>query len=381
MGGSAKDRNGIVLAKSEEAKRYQIKTAETIWEAKQKCPHLLVVPPHYDEYLKYSKKAQEIYYRYTDQVEPYGLDECWLDVSGSVHLFGDGKVIADELRESFKRELNLSISVGVSFNKVFAKLGSDMKKPDATTCISRESWKEIVWPLEASELIGIGRATKRKLNSRAIFTLGDLAVTDPRVIKNLLGKPGVDLWNYANGRDTSRVRPVDISMPIKSIGNGTTCRFNLKNPEAVWRVLYALAQNVSRRLRKHHLSARSVQISVRASNLIFMQYQSPLPYPSQCAKEIARAGHELFKERYQWDQEVRAVAIRAINLAPQGEPMQISMEYSYRDHLRLDAIEKTMIDIREKFGKESISPASLLNDKNIPSRGLDHVGMPGPVYQ
>lgn len=381
VGGSERERHGIVLAKSEEAKRYGIKTAETLYEARKKCPHLLVVPPHYDEYLKVSKAAQAIYYRYTDQVEPYGLDECWLDVTGSLHLFGSGKEIADEIRETFINELDLTISAGVSFNKIFAKLGSDLKKPNATTCIPEEHFKELIWGLPASELLGVGRATTAKLASRAIFTIGDLAAAHPGMIKRLLGKPGLDLWHYANGRDYSRVKPVLLQVPIKTVGNGTTCVENLVGGEEVWRVMYALAQNVSRRLRSYQLEARGVQIGIRNSDLGSQQWQAPLALPTQNAKEIAQAAHQLFSSVYGWEKEVRAVTVRAINLQSAALPLQLSLFNDFFEHERLDVIERTMLLVNEKFGARSIVPASLLSKNKIPSRGLDHVGMPNAMYR
>lgn len=381
VSGGEKERHGIVLAKSEEAKAYGIKTAETLVEARKKCPHLLVVPPHYDEYLRISKLAQDIYYRYTDQVEPFGLDECWLDVTGSTHLFGSGKKIADELRETFIKELDMTISAGVSFNKIFAKLGSDMKKPNATTCIPKESFREIVWPLDASELMGVGRATTRKLASRDIHTLGELAAAHPAMIKRLLGKPGLDLWDYANGRDYSRVKPLDLQIAVKTVGNGTTCVENLVGAEEVWRVMYALAQNVSKRLRSYELEAGGVQITVRDSELNFQQWQAPLPLHTQNAKELALAAHKLFSSVYQWRREVRAVTVRAINLRSAHAPLQLDLFVDIFEHERLDIIERTMLTVNEKFGPRSLLPASLLGKNKIPKRGLDHVGMPSPMYR
>lgn len=381
VGGSERDRHGIVLAKSEEAKAYGIKTAETLYEARKKCPHLVVVPPQYGEYLKVSKAAQEIYYRYTNQVEPFGLDECWLDVTGSTHLFGSGKKIADELREVFISELDVTISCGVSFNKIFAKLGSDFKKPNATTCIYEETFREQVWPLHCSELMGIGRATTKKLASRAIYTLGDFAEASPHMIKRLLGKPGVELWHFVNGRDFSRVKPAELGVPVKTVGNGTTCVENLVGEEEVWRVMYALSQNVSRRLRSYELEARGVQITIRESDLQFKQWQAPLPLPTQCAKEIASAAHGLFKSVYSWEKEVRAVTVRAINLRQDSLPIQLNMFSNFFEHERLDVIEKTMLAVKARFGPQSIMPASLLAQNKIPSAELDHVGMPSPMYR
>lgn len=202
--GSTEDRHGIVLAKSDLAKKAGIKTGMVNWEARQLCKDLIVVPPHYDQYLKYSKLTQAIYQRYTDLIEPFGMDECWLDVTGS-NLYGSGKEIAEKIRKSCREELGLTVSIGVSYNKIFAKLGSDMKKPDAITEISRETFKEKVWPLDCSEMIYCGRATSAKLAKYGIHTIGEVAAAEPAFLKRLLGVNGLALWNYANGTDTSRV--------------------------------------------------------------------------------------------------------------------------------------------------------------------------------
>ena len=215
--GSAENRHGIVLAKSELAKKAGVKTGMVNWEARQRCPGLIVVKPQYDQYLKYSELARNIYQRYTDQVEPYGMDECWLDVTGSKCVCGDGMTIAENIRQEIKDELGLTVSIGVSYNKIFAKLGSDMKKPDAVTEISRETFKEKEWPLPASDLLFVGRATAAKLSNYGIYTIGDIAATEPDFLKRLLGVNGLQLWQYASGKDDSPVMHRDFVSPIKSV--------------------------------------------------------------------------------------------------------------------------------------------------------------------
>ena len=173
--GDPNSRHGIILAKNEPAKKFGIQTAETIWQAKKKCPDLVLLPPHHDLYREYSRKVNAIYDEYTDLVEPFGIDESWLDVTHTLHLFGgDARALADALRERMKRQLGLTLSVGVSFNKVFAKLGSDYKKPDATTVISRENWKELVWPLQVGDLLYVGGAARKLLKQYGITTIGQL---------------------------------------------------------------------------------------------------------------------------------------------------------------------------------------------------------------
>jgi DNA polymerase-4 len=226
--GSTESRHGIVLAKSELAKKKGVKTGMVNWEARQCCPGIIMVPPQ-RRVSKYSKLTRAIYERYTDQVEGYGMDECWVDVSGSRTMFGDGMKIAEEIRETVKAELGLTVSIGVSFNKIFAKLGSDMKKPDAITAISTDDFKEKIWPLPASDLLYVGRATTKKFDSYGIHTIGDIANQSQDFLKRLLGVNGLALWSYANGLDSSRVMPGDYESPVKSVGHGITCNADLDN--------------------------------------------------------------------------------------------------------------------------------------------------------
>jgi len=230
VGGDVENRHGIILAKNYHAKKYGIQTGEALWQAQQKCRDLIIVPPHYEEYLKYSKLAREIYAQYTDQIEPYGMDECWLDVSGSRNISGSGEEIANKLRKQMYFELGLTISVGVSFNKIFAKLGSDMKKPDATTVIPEDTFREKIWHLPASDMLGVGRATEKVLNSYCINTIGDLAHAPRELLKRRLGKCGEMIIDYANGLDHSRVAPFDYELPIKSVGHGITTKEDLESP-------------------------------------------------------------------------------------------------------------------------------------------------------
>ena len=290
--GSTEERHGIVLAKSDLAKKAGVKTGMVNWKARQLCPGLIVVPPQYDQYLKYSKLARQIYHRYTDLVEPYGMDECWLDVTGS-GVCGTGMEIAEAIRQTTKEELGLTVSIGVSFNKIFAKLGSDMRKPDAITEIKWDNFKEKIWPLDAAELLYVGRATENKLAQYGIRTIGDLAKTSPDTLRHMLGINGLKLWMYANGTDTSRVMHKDFVSPVKSIGHGITCTADLQTPEDVFRVMLELSQDVGHRLRVHELMACGVQVSVRTNDLYGSQYQCKLPFRTQLPNEIAGAGFHL----------------------------------------------------------------------------------------
>ena len=379
--GSTENRHGIVLAKSEKAKKAGVKTGMVNWEAKQLCPELITVPPQYDQYLKYSKMAREIYGRYTDNVEPFGMDECWLDVTASQRAFGSSMKIAEEIRTACREELGLTVSIGVSFNKIFAKLGSDMKKPDAITEITTENFREKVWPLHCSEMIYCGPATTRKLEDRGVHTIGDVAHTDPALLKSWFGINGLALWRYANGTDQSRVMHKDFVSPIKSVGHGITCTADLENNEEVHRVMIELSQDVGHRLRINELSARGVQIWVRANDLFGLQFQCKLPFKTQIPDEIADAAFRLFLARYQWTKAVRAVCVRAIDLIPRNSPEQISMFddtelREKREHAQ-DAIE----EIRERFGKQAIFNATALFGLKMPDDGRDTVKMPGLMFQ
>ena len=379
--GSTEDRHGIVLAKSEKAKKAGIKTGMVNWEARQLCKDLIVVPPQYDQYLKYSKLTQSIYQRYTDLIEPFGMDECWLDVTGSRMVCGDAMTIAEDIRRSVREELGLTVSIGVSYNKIFAKLGSDMKKPDAITEIRRDTFQEKVWPLHCSEMIYCGRATTAKLANFGIHTIGDVAKTDPSFLKQLLGVNGVALWRYANGTDSSRVMHRDFVSPVKSVGHGITCVSDLENDEEVWKVILALCQDVGHRLRLHELSARGVQIAVRGNDLFGSQFQCKLPFRTQLPSEIGAAAFRLFQERYRWGSKVRAVTVRAIDLVSQNEADQLSMFVDTERLTRREKLEDAIEKLRGRFGKHAITYGILLGDLKMPDDGRHSVKMPGMMYQ
>ena len=276
--GSTEERHGIVLANRESKSRSE--TGMVNWQAKHICKDLIIVPPQYDQYLKYSRLTQEIYGRYTDMIEPFGMDECWLDVTGS-GVCGRPLQIAESIRKTVREELGLTVSIGVSYNKIFAKIGSDMKKPDAVTEITSQTFREKVWPLDASEMIYCGNATTKKLASYGIHTIGDVARAQPEFLKRLLGVNGLALWTYANGTDCSRVMHKDFVSPVKSIGHGITCNADLDNNDEVWKVILELCQDIGHRLRVHELSARTVQVFVRGNDLFGSQFQCKLPFKTQ----------------------------------------------------------------------------------------------------
>ena len=380
--GSTEDRHGIVLTASYPAKRMGVKTGAANWQARQCCPGLICVPPHYELYLKYSKLVRRIYARYTDDIEPFGMDENWLAIPyGRGDVEREGRMIAEEIRRSVREEIGLTVSIGVSFSKIFAKLGSDMKKPDAVTVISRANFQEKVWPLAVSELLYVGPATTRRLMSMNVMTIGDLAKADPELIRSRLGKNGVMLWRFANGADHSPVMPAEFVPPIKSVGHGTTCVCDLEAEYPVWLVLYELAQDVGHRLRKNALAARGVQITVKDNDLAYRQYQTPLPFPSQSPLEIAQAGFALFRQHYFWEKPVRALTIRGINLVSARQPVQLDMFCNAEARERRRALDDCVDEIRRRFGNRAICAASLMGDLKMAQDKCETVMMPGLMYQ
>lgn len=378
--GATETRHGIVLAKSELAKKAGVKTGMPNWEAEKLCPNLILVPPHYEQYIKYSRLARAIYEEYTDLVEPYGMDECFLDVTDSVKLFGSGEAIANELRQRMKDEMGLTISVGVSYNKVLAKMGSDMKKPDAVTVIEREDLPVKLWPLPVGDLFYCGRATTRKLKRYSIHTIGDLAKADPKFIQNLLGKNGVILQGYAQGIDVSPVASRHDLSPIKSIGHGITCVADLYTPEDVWRVMLELAQDVGHKLRIHHLKARGVQISVRHKDLFSLQRQGKLSSPTRVPLDIALQGKKLFEELVASGADIlpaRAVTIRAIDLQDENAPYIDSLFDDVDKSQKRQKLYDTIDDLRKRYGKEIVREAVLLEDTKMPQYRDHDLTLPG----
>ena len=351
--GSEDDRHGIVLAKSYEAKKSGVKTAETVWQAKKKCPNLIIVPPQYEEYKKYSKLIQNIYYSYTDQVEPFGLDECWLDVTGSLKLFGNVENIAEEIKERVKKEIGVTVSIGVSFTKTFAKLGSDLKKPDAITYISKENFKNIVWPLVTNEIIGVGKSTFKILEEMNLKTIGELANCDISLLEQKLGKHGRILWKRVNGIDDEIV---DANMYIaspKSIGNGKTFRNDLTKINDIRSAFQNLTYEISNKLKKHRLEAKNIQIVIRDNQFNDKQLQCELPTITSSSLIITNTAMDLFK-KYKWNKPIRALTIRAINLIEEGTNDQISLFEEKDEYEKIKKIDKVMFEINNKFGPNSV---------------------------
>ena len=361
VAGDVEARHGIVLAKNYEAKARGVQTAEPLWKAKKKCPDIVFVAPHYELYEKYSRWAREIYYEYTDMIEPFGLDECWLDVSGSLSLFGDGKFVADSIRRKIKKELGLTVSVGVSFNKVFAKLGSDMKKPDATTIIGIDDFKEKIWGLPASDMLFVGRKTYEKMKRFGLYTIGDVANTDPYLMKSLFGKNGELLYEYANGRDDSPVSIVGDSPPPKSIGNSTTPPRDLLNDNDIDIILYQLCESVSARMRREGVVCKTVQLHVRYSDLRTLERQMKLDYPNRTAKMLYESARYLMKKHRLLGEPIRSLGVRASELE-WNFAEQLSFFPDVMDIQRAEVIENTVDRLREKYGSPALRRGIMLTD-------------------
>ncbi len=364
VGGDVEKRRGIVLTKNEVAAKYNIKTGEAIWQARQKCPQLVCLPPNFPLYLRYSRLARDIYARYTDRIEPFGLDECWLDVTGS-GLFGDGLQIAEEIRERVKFELGITVSIGVSYNKIFAKLGSDYKKPDAVTLITKKNFKSIVWPLPASDLLYVGRATTGKLRNCGIYTIGDLACRTPEYLHTVFGKVGYMLYAFANGLDAEPVCALGDTAVIKSIGNSTTAPRDLENETDVKIVYYVLAESVARRMREQGFRCRTVCVSVRDNELVSFIRQCKLKRYTANAKEIAESAMDLFRQNYTWPKPIRSVGISCTDFEHENSHFQLDFYESYEKRAKMESLDKTVDTLKSRFGNYCIQRGLMLSDAGL----------------
>ena len=356
--GDPTERHGIILAKNEPAKRCGVKTAETIWKAKQKCPGLILLPPHHRLYAEYSKKINAVYGEYTDLVEPFGIDESWLDVTNSLHLFGgDARALADTLRGRIKREFGLTISVGVSFNKVFAKLGSDYKKPDATTVIARDNWRDIVFPLPVGDLLFVGRSAQELLGRYGVRTIGELSKCSEEMLETLMGKMGSQLYRYANGLDDSPVRGAADRGPIKSVGNSTTFRRDLTRWDEVQSGISLLSDSVAMRLRRYGLYCGGVQVGIKNSRFQVFSRQTTLDHSTHLMREINDTALRLAKDLWKAPDPIRLLSVTALHLTEEAQ------SYRQLDLLGTDdtqqekqeAVESAMDALRKKFGRGVIS--------------------------
>ena len=382
VGGDPEARHGIVLTADYTAKRYGVKTGMALWQAKQVCPEITFLPPRMDLYLRFSRMAHEIYADYTDRQEPYGIDECWLDVTGSASLKGDGLLIAKEISSRINYELGITVSIGVSFNKIFAKLGSDYKKPDAITTMNKDEFQQKAWPLPVSDLLYVGTSTNKKLRELGIKTIGNLAQTDESVLNSRLGKMGSILWAFANGYDDSPVKIENTSAPIKSVGNSTTTPKDMETDEDVKIVLYILAESVAARLRENGFRCRTVEITMRDNDLYHFSRQLKLPNASSITKEIAEAGYQLYKENYRlpadleelqsaerafYQKPLRSIGIRGTDLVTDNYWEQLDLFSDPERREKLGKVDAAVDEIRKRFGFYSIQRGLMYRDRILSS--------------
>lgn len=365
VGGDPEQRHGIILAKNEAAKKFRVATGEPLWQAKQKCPDLTIVPPHFSRYLYFSKLVREIYLEYTDQVEPFGIDECWLDVTGSTCIYGNGIQIAEQIRKRIWNELGVTVSIGVSNNKITSKLGSDYKKPNAITEITLENYKQIVYPLPVSSLLYVGPATSRKLCERGIHTIGQLAQTDQRLLTRWFGKMGGLLSVFSNGLDRSPVAKFDECAAVKSIGNSTTTCRDMENDEDIRMIFTVLAESVAARVREQGLKGETLCIFVRDNTLHSFTRQQKLPYPCCLAQDMVKVAMELFRKYYDWTAPVRSIGLSIGDFVYENAPVQMDLYGSYQSAVQQEKLAQTVDILRRRFGNGCIQRAVVLLDREL----------------
>lgn len=371
VSGSTKERHGIVLTANYLAKKRGVKTGMANWQAREACPGLYAVPPRYNDYIQFSGFIRDIYSEYTDRYEAFGLDENWLDLTGCVSSFSQGEKVVHEIRERVKRELGLTVSIGLADNKVFAKLGSDMKKPDACTIIPRDSFKEIVWPLPVGDLLYVGRATETKLQSQYINTIGDLAKTEPDRLKRWFGKVGLVLHAFANGEDRSMVAPADFESPVKSVGNSQTCPRDLETDTDVKIMIYALSDSVGARLMELGMYATTVEFSFLDNELKYYgSRQCKIQVPTNISGEIADTAFRLFKKCYgHWPKPLRKVGVKGLDLVGMDIPRQISIFEDANKMAAKEELERVLNGLRCRYGNKTIQRAIMYTD--IELSGVD----------
>ena len=368
VGGSEETRHGIVLTGNEKAKKlYGIKTGMSLADARLLCPKLIVMPPNYPRYIRFSKMLRRIYSDYTDMIEPFGLDECWLDVTGSRLLFGAPEKIADEIRKRVKFELGITVSVGVSWNKIFAKLGSDYKKPDAVTVINKDNYKKIVYPLPVSDLLMVGPATTRKLKNHGIYTIGELADAPPEMLAAFLGKMGYVLHSFSNGYENAPVGVSGSTPLIKSVGNGITAPRDLMNEEDIKSVQYVLAESVARRLREQGLKGKVVSIGIRDKNLFSFTRQSKLSSATNDTRKLQSTALKLFNSNYSFETmpPVRSLTVSVSELSDENDSFQLDMFEDNELAERLDRLNHTVDGLKDRFGSDCVRQAFLLKDEKL----------------
>ena len=360
VGGSTESRHGIILTKNEIASKYGLTVGEPLWKARQKCPDLIIVPPNYPLYIRFSKLARMIYEDYSEYIEPFGLDESWLDVSGDLR---SGEEIAEDIRRRVKEELGITVSIGVSFNKIFAKLGSDYKKPDAITVINRQNYKDIAHPLPCGDLLMVGRSSERKLLYYGINTIGDIANSDIEFLRSILGKHGENLWYFANGLDSSPVKHKDEVSQVKSVGNSTTTPRDLINNNDVKTVFRVLCESVSTRLREQGLKGKTLSIWVRDNKLSSFTRQKRMKAYTDISTELLDNAMELFLNNYVWNSNIRSLGVSVCDFDFEYEQFDFAKSVEKRD--KLEKIETTVDGLKRRFGNFCVVRACQLSDREL----------------
>ena len=361
VAGDSEKRKGIILAKNIPAAAFGIKTGEPIWKARQKCPDLITVPPSFDDYIKISRRVRKIYEEYSGRVEAFGIDECWLDISDITKDFEQAKLIADDIRKRIQNEIGITASCGVSFNKVFAKLASDIKKPDATTVIRPNNYKDIVWQLPADAMLFVGRSTKNAFSRLNIHTIGDIANTDVKSLEFIFGKNGIKMWNNANGVDEDAVIYADISYEVKSVGNSVTTAHDLVCDDDVKIVLFSLCETVSARMRKMGIICNTVQLYVKDCELNSYQRQTKLNIPNRTVLSLFDNTYDMYLTHHTSGKPIRALGVRVSELSPDDDE-QLSIDPETIKLYKCERLDLAADSIRERFGESAIKRGILLTD-------------------
>ncbi|MBQ8202337.1 MAG: DNA polymerase IV [Clostridia bacterium] len=361
VAGDPEGRHGIILAKNMPAKRMGVQTGEAIWQAKQKCPNLILMPPHHERYEELSQKINHIYLDVTDQVEPFSVDESWLDVTGSRRLFGDGAAIANLLRQRVRDSLGITISVGVSDNKTWAKMGSDYKKPDATTVITRENVAELLYPLPIRDMLFVGHAAAEALRRRGVYTIGALAATPPETLRRWMGKNGESLCRMVHGLDFAPVKRWGERDPVKSVGNSLTYPYDLLGKEAWHAGLMPLCDSVGARLRAQHLKCRTVTLAVKDPGFQVISRQRTLEVPTNQTLQLFREALLLLEECWSPEKPIRLLSVSGSSLCGEDEPYAAQLSFLGGDRQedpRRALLDQTMDGLRRRFGKDAIGPGT-----------------------
>ena len=361
---STDDPHCIVLAKSPEAKKYGIQTGETLWQAKMKNPDLITVNPQFNVYTRYSQAIRNIYYRFTDKIESSGLNECWLDITNSIKSFGSVPYLATLIKNTVRKEMGVTISIGVSFNKVFSKIASGLTKDNSIKYIDRKNYKKEIWNLSINKLPGVKGETLRKLNKMHIKSIGDIANETKITLEKFLGKKGALLWEYANGLDNSIVSDCDVSTPVKSVGHGITIQKDMNNNDDVWQLIFALSDTVGKKLESNRIAASKVQITIRDCQQTNHEFQCVLATPTQNPASLSRQIFSHFTKNYTWNNNIRSISIRAIELVPYAAPYQFNTCGNIEKDKKSTNKESLLDKLQNRFGAKLINYGILLYDSS-----------------